>query len=195
VDIWEEVGHQPKNAEVGNLAKKRVMVPPIAPFADELKPAAKATETAEKAVAKIKEAAGRVPQQDLAAVLPYGITIGEVERMASQLMTLEQIAAVLRLPAAVFLDCVKRFPALRHAYEGGAASAIDRSTAVVKAAVDSGDLAAARYVLERKGGWTAPRDTQVVVMAPSVVSVDGSHVAELASMQRAIRDAPDAELA
>ncbi len=129
-------------------------------------------------------------------VFPYGITLKEVQRMAMQLMNYEQIAAVFGLPVQVFLDCLKRFPALRHAYEGGAANMIDRSTAVVRAAVELGDTGMAKFVLERKGGWEPPqKQPQVVIMAPAVAAVDGAHVNELAAMQRAIRDAPDADMA
>lgn len=186
-------------SEIAKLAAKMVPVPVISPFrgiSEAGKSAVGDIDGREKSVAKIRQAAGNIQQEVDGAILPYGITLQEVQRMSMQLMSFGQISAVFGLPVSVFLDCLKRFPSLRHAYEGGAANAIDRASAVVRAAVELGDTGMAKFVLERKGGWEPPRQAaQVVVVGPTMANVDGSHVTELASMQRAIRDAPDAELA
>lgn len=186
-------------SEIAKMAEKLAPVPVISPFreiAQREKTAAQDIEKVNRGIARIRDDAGKIQQEDIDAILPYGITLEEVQRMAMQLMTFDQIAAVFGLPKQVFLDCLKRFPAMRHVYETGAANMIDRATAVLRAAVELGDTATARFVLERKGGWEPPaKQAQIVVVQPGMTTVDGGHVSELASLQRAIREAPDAELA
>lgn len=199
-----KTGKPPKNtgavlaSDIAKLAAEMVPIPVISPFretqAKREKTVGAEVIAAEKAIARIYKAAGHI-QQENPETLPYGISAPEVHRMASQLMSFEQIAGVFSLPVAVFTDCLKRFPTLRHAYETGAANMIDRATAVIRAAVELGDTATARFVLERKGGWEAKQQAPVVIMAAPMAQIDGAHVSELASMQRAIRDAPDAEMA
>lgn len=148
-------------------------------------------------VTELRGEAGKYQQLPVEAPLPYGLSMEEVSRMAKQLMTVAQIAARFALPEKVLIDCFTRYPKLRHAFELGAAKTIDRATEVMVDAMDAGDLAATKFILERKGGWQAPRDNIVVINGglASMPQIDGSHVIDMAAQQRALRDAPDAEMA
>ena len=167
------------------------------PKAAPVKAAAATSDRLEKEVSSVQTAAALVVQATSATPIPYGLDIAEIRRMARQLMTFEQIAAVFRIPAKVLDDCALRFPEIRQAYEEGAASAIDTATRKLSEAVEAGDLVAVKFTLERKGGWAPPpRDPPVIVLgATAGMTIDGSHVADMAERQRALRDIPDAELA
>jgi hypothetical protein len=130
------------------------------------------------------------PQIHAAEAFPYGITPAEVARMATQSMSVEHMAMRFQIPPAVMFDCLARFTQLRRAYELGTVGLIDLASAVVLDAVRADDFSAAKFVLERKGGWTPPpRDTQIVVNNALQVTVDGGHVHELKERQRQLLEA------
>lgn len=169
---------------------------PLAEIAAQLRVDAMAATNLSRSLVKVQEAAGRVEQESLATPLPYGITVPETRRMGSQFMTAEQIAGVFRVPHKVFQDCLTRFPELRHAMEEGAARMLDIATGNIAAAVIAGDQGASRYLLERKGGWTQPSRDSVIAFVPAGgITISGEHVNDVASIQRAMRDASDADLA
>lgn len=153
---------------------------------------------AERAVEAVHREAERYQQLGVEAPLPYGLTLEVVQRMAHQLMSVAQIAACHSLPEKVLIDCFARYPKLRHAFEIGAAMTVDRATATMVGAMEAGDLVATKFILDRKAGWAPPpRDSVVVINGglAGMPQIDGSHVIDMAAQQRALRDAPDAEMA
>jgi hypothetical protein len=129
-------------------------------------------------------------------ILPYGIDLALVERLATQYMTAVQIGGYLRIPAGEFMNVLNRYPAIREAFDYGRAKTAERATRTVLEYVDRGDLEMTKYLLERKAGWNVPKERETVILpaAPAQASIDGSHVMGLAERQRALLNAPDAEI-
>lgn len=179
---------------VETVTKVRRRGRPNGPIIDSATP--ERIEAAERSLTSARAAAKEIAQMPTTEALPYGIDLGEIKRMAGQFMTLPQIAARLGLPIPLFRDCMARFPQLRETYDLGMAESIDRTTSVLQAAREAGDIQAVRFTLERKAGWTAPKDgPAIVINAGDQVTIDGSHVDELRDRQRLYREIPDAELA
>lgn len=189
--IKRKRGPKPKTTLTSGLSAPQPLLPLDRAILEDLR-AAGAVERAAAAGAKRAAQTVQAPPDE---ALPYGMDIAEMDRMARQFMRRAEMAAIVGIPDSVLADCADQFAPLRHVLERGAALTIDKASANILAAVDAGDLGASRFVLERKGGWTLPRDAPTIVVQSGVtVTIDGAHISDIADAQRDIRTISEAEI-
>lgn len=120
----------------------------------------------------------------------------EVERMAAQGMSLAQIGVRLRIPDAVWQQYLENNPDVAEAYRAGAVRGIDVASQAIFKGAENGDIAAARYYLDRLGGpQFAPRPTgPAVVVQTGSVRIDPQSVSDAMERQRKLLDGEYEEL-
>ena len=132
-----------------------------------------------------------VPPYLLADSPPHALSwaLSDMERMSAQGLDLLQIAARLGISEAVLSDAGMRFRDVALALTGGRARMWDQVSAVILEKALGGDTAAAKFLLETKGGFATPVVLQAEPPArpadrPAPVTLD--HAQGLAAQQAAL---------
>lgn len=130
---------------------------------------------------------------------PYQIF--EIERMASQGLNLETIAARLGYEFDVWLALIKANPEIDRAFRAGAARGVDWVSSAGLANARAGDASMIKYYLDRFGGpqfRPAQQGPAVVIHNGPVANIDQDRMTLRFERQRALidgtidLDAPDA---
>ena len=126
---------------------------------------------------------------------PYQIM--EIERMASQGMSLDQIGARLRIKPDVWDYLIEINPEIANAYRNGAVRGIDLITAAAFRAAQN-DPGMMRFYLERLAGPQFSKkqeDPAVIVQTGPIVQIDQDAMERRFARQRALVDGTAEELA
>jgi hypothetical protein len=121
----------------------------------------------------------------------------EIERMASQGMSLSQIGARLRYSPDLWDMMIKVNPEIANAYRAGAVRGVDIVTQAAFQGAQSGDSGLIKFYLERLGGSQfrkAPDGPAVVVNTGPVVQIDQEDIARRFERQRKLVDGTCEEL-
>lgn len=124
------------------------------------------------------EAMLRTPRHPLRKHLPH------IERMAAQGMEPPQIAARLNVPLAVLEAAALEFEDVRVAFTGGRARGVDTASRAILKASERGDVGAAKFLLQSKGGF-APTSRQE---APPPLASSGPAPIDMGDITRRLDD-------
>lgn len=184
---WRESGWTPETVEDAELIARVERGPP----ADLLDEAARqdtalAKEDARRAIRELPKAytlipAGSVPTHQFTGMLV------DIERMAAQGLRGQVIAYRLGVEVPVLELAAREYLDVRLALMGGAARGADELSAIAYQAGVSGDLESARWLLQTRHGFEAPKSMPAVQVnvggpvAPTPLVVD--RAADLARRQ------------
>jgi len=159
---WRESGWQPETLEDAELVARVDRGPP----ADLLDEAAKqdiaiGKEETRRAIRELPKAytlipAGSVPVHQFTGMLE------DIERMAAQGLRGQVIAYRLGVEVPVLEQAAREYLDVRLALMGGAARGADELSANVYQAGVSGDLESARWLLQTRHGFEAPKNMPAV---------------------------------
>jgi hypothetical protein len=147
----------------------------------------------QKRLAKAPADDSMVPH--IARLEPFQVL--EIERMAAQGMSLDQIGSRLRYPADVWTKLIQINPEVADAYRMGATRGVDTVTKAALKGAGAGDASLIRFYLERLGGpqfRKAPDGPSVVVNTGPVVHIDQDAIAARFERQRKLVDGTAEEL-
>lgn len=122
----------------------------------------------------------------------------EVERMASQGMSLAQIGVRLRFSDDVWADYIAHNPQVQEAYTSGAVRGVDEISATLYSTAKGGEVSAMRYYLDRLGGpqFAPPKPSAptVIVQNGTAVTIDQRSVPDAFDKQQALLESEAVDL-
>ena len=131
----------------------------------------------------------------IARLVPYQIM--EIERMAAQGMSLDQIGARLRFAPDVWETITQINPEVANAFRSGTTRGVDLITAAGLRGAQNGEASLIRFYLERLGGPQFSRKADgpaVVVNTGPVVHIDQDAMERRFERQRQLVDGTAEEL-
>jgi hypothetical protein len=122
---------------------------------------------------------------------PLDIDLPAVRRLAGLGLTAQTIADRLGVSRRTLFSRLETDPKARAMYDGGIAELVEFAAAKLHGLIAEGNLGAICFVLKTKGGFNVPREPPLAIhVAEHVVTIDGSHVLELAARHSALLDEP-----
>lgn len=129
-----------------------------------------------------------------ARLAPFQIL--EIERMASQGLNLETIAARLMIPLDVWNVMMRLSPEIADAYKAGASRGADWVSEAALAGARGGEASLIKYYLDRFGGpqFKPKQDAPIIIQTGPMIEIDADGMAQRFQRQRALIDGTAEEL-
>jgi hypothetical protein len=131
----------------------------------------------------------------IARLEPYQVF--EIERMASQGLNLDTIAARLGIPLDVWSKMIAMSPEIADAYRAGSARGQDVISRAAYKGAEAGDASLIKYYLDRFGGpqFRPAQQPAVVINSGPMIQLDEAAMDRRFARQRALIDGTAEELA